>query len=376
MLNVPYTEILKPKPQFLKKTGCRLKSIHSLFLFRMFFSKKKSVLGIDLGTANIKIAQIAHEDTPLLETYGIVNSSYQLGGKNDEESIGKMAQVLKTLLTKAGVSTNKCVISFPNNSVFTSVIEMPPMKESELGSALEFEAKKYVPLALSEIDLSWSIISQGTGKTDPSKILLTAVPKQITADYMKVFELAGLDAYSGNVVGEIEALALIRSLVGNLPTNCVIIDIGARSTGLNIIEKGLLRLSRNINVGGDTVTEKIAESLNISIGRAEQFKRDFGMNGAAFIPETIKPVLNLIKAEVRQLLTIYQSHSIAVDKILLVGGGADLPGITEYFADLNVPIELGNPLKAIAYSKSIEPIIQRYKLDLPIAIGLALRNDV
>lgn len=338
--------------------------------FSKLFAKKKSILGVDIGTANIKIAQIDHGSSAVLQTYGIVNTPYQLGGKNDDVVVPETAKLLKALISKAGVTTNRCVISFPNISVFSSVIELPAMAESEIGPAVEHEAKKYVPLALSDIDLSWTQIS------DPSsaniKVLLTAVPKQITKNYLKLFELAGLQP----LVGEIEALALIRSLIGNSPANCVIIDIGAKSTGLNIIENGYLRLSRNLNVGGETITTKIAQTLNISEARAEQFKKDFGVSGSTFIPETIKPVLNVVKTEVKQLLTLYQSqNNKKLEKIILVGGGANLPAITQFFSDLGVAVEPGSPLKTIGYSKSIAPVLERYALSLPIAIGLALRTE-
>ena len=338
----------------------------------MFFSKKNSILGVDIGTSNIKIAQVTHGEKPVLDTYGIVNIAYQLGasGQNDQMAVEQMAATLKTLIQKAGVTAKRCVISFPNSAVFTSVIELPKMSEAELGSAVEFEAKKYVPLALSDIDLSWSITSDGAGK-DKVKVLLTAVPKQITKNYMTMFGLAGLQPE----VGEIEALALIRSIIGNLPTNCVIIDIGSRSTGLNIIENGFLRLSRNLNIGGDTITDKIAQALNISIFRAEQFKKDFGISNSTFTPDTIKPVLNVIKSEVKQILTIYQSQNTQVEKILLVGGGANLPGIAGFFEDLKIKVELGSPLAAVGYAASLEPVLKRYALSLPIAIGLALRNE-
>jgi type IV pilus assembly protein PilM len=337
----------------------------------MFFSKKKSILGIDIGTANIKIAQVSHGEKPILDTYGIVNIDCQLGGKNDTLAIEQMANTLRALVQKAGVTAKRCVISFPNSAVFTSVIQLPKMDQSELGSAVEFEAKKYVPLALSEVELSWTITGDAADAKDLLQILLTAVPKQITQNYMRMFSLAGLLPE----VGEIEALALIRSLIGNVPMNCVIIDIGARSTGLNIIQGGFLRLSRNLNIGGDTITDKIAQALNISLFRAEQFKKDFGISNSTFIPETVKPVLNLIKTEVKQLLTIYESQNVKVEKILLVGGGVNLPGITGFFEDLKIKIELGNPLAAVGYARDLETILKRYALSLPIAIGLALRNE-
>ncbi|MBI3231971.1 MAG: type IV pilus assembly protein PilM [Candidatus Doudnabacteria bacterium] len=339
----------------------------------MFFESKKNVLGVDIGTSNIKIAEVffANPHTAVLSSYGIVNSPYQLSGKNDSANIPQIGLVLKNLCSKAGVSTKRCVISLPNSSVFTSIIELPQMSSKELATAVEFEAKKYVPLDLTDVDLSWSPIGGQEANEGNQKILLTAVPKQITKDYMEIFAQAGLEPF----VGEIEALALIRTLIGNKPISCVIIDIGAKSTGLNIIEKGLLRLSRNLNIGGETITKKIAQTLNISFLRAEQFKKDFGVQSGTFLPETIRPVLGLIKSEVKQLLTIFQSHSAQLDEIILVGGGANLPGIVDFFSDLNVPVSLGNPLQAVAYSTQVSEILSRYALNLPIAIGLALRRE-
>lgn len=338
----------------------------------MFFSKKKSILGVDIGTSNIKIAQITYDTKPILDTYGIVNNQLLLTGKNDASSIQQTANILRALVDRSGVTTKKCIISFPNSAVFTSLLQLPKMNDSEMTSAVEFEAKKYVPLALSEVDLSWTALTNSHATNlNEVKILLTAVPKQITKNYMQLFSLAGLEP----VVGEIEALALIRSLIGSVPISCVIIDIGARSTGLNIIENGFLRLSRNLNVGGDTITEKISQSLNISIARAEQFKKDFGASGSTFIPETIKPVLNIIKNEVKQLLNIYQSQNGQVEKIILVGGGSGMPGMVGFFEDLNLKVELGNPLASVSYAKSLEPILKRYALSLPIALGLGLRQE-
>ncbi len=336
----------------------------------MFFSNKNSILGVDIGTSNIKIAQISHGEAAILDTYGIVNTSVQLNVKG-EGVVEKVATVLRNLIEKAEVTTKDCVISFPTNVVFTSVLEMPGMSKEDLGTAVEFEAKKYVPLALSEVNLDWSILSGAPGDGGTLKILLTAVPKQVRESYMRVFELAKLNA----VAGEIEALALIRSLIGNQSANCVIIDIGAKSTAINILEGGVLKLSRNLNIGGETITNKIAQTLNLSEQRAEQFKKDFGVSNASFIPQTIEPVLGMIKSEVKQLLAIYETHNVKVEKVILVGGGANLPGIVSYFHDLGPNIQLGNPLLTVGYSKDTETVLKRYSLSLSVAIGLALRNE-
>lgn len=335
----------------------------------MFFSKQKSILGVDIGTSYIKIAQITHGSSKVLDTYGIVN----IGGKisdNAESSIHDTAALLANLMEQARVSTKECVVSLPNSSVFTSVIDMPTMTTQELASAIQYEAKKYVPLPFSEVNLSWSVISQ-----DPDnhtlKVLLIAVPKQVKDNYIRLFELAGLQLE----IIEIEALALIRSLIIEQEKNSVIIDIGAKATGINIIRNGLLQLTRNINVGGDTITDRIAQALDITLARAEQFKKDFGISESDFLPEAIKPVLSSIKNEVKQLISIYQAHEMHIDNVIMVGGGSQLPGIVNGFADLGLPVSLGNPLQSLSYPKAGEPLLRRFGLQLPIAIGLALRHE-
>lgn len=236
---------------------------------------------------------------------------------------------------------------------------------------MQFEAKKYVPLPFSEVSLSWTVISNNDdGST--VKVLLIAVPKQIRDIYIKLFQLAGLNLE----IIEIEALALIRSLVVDKTKNDVIIDIGAKVTGLNFVRQGTLQLTRNLSIGGDTITDRIASALNLSVPRAEQFKRDFGLRGTDFLPEAVKPVLSTIKAEVNQVMGIYKAHNVNTDRIVLVGGGAQLPGIVEYFtSELGVATVLGDSLAHISYDESIRPILSRYALHLPIAVGLAIRNE-
>ncbi|MEK7075889.1 MAG: type IV pilus assembly protein PilM [Patescibacteria group bacterium] len=333
----------------------------------MFFSSKKSILGIDIGTTNIKIAQITSKDNVhTLETYGLVNAAFDID-ETKEESIAKTVLILKNLIEKSGVSTNKIVASLPNSAVFTSVIDLPPLKDNELKAAIEFEAKKYVPLPITEMTLSWSTIEKmPDGKT---RILLTAVPNSILRSYLKIFQQAKLEP----VALEIEALALIRALIGDDKGSILIIDVGAKSTHLNIVENGNLLLTRNIPMGGDTITQKIAESLKISMVRAEQFKKDFGLTQSNLIPENIKPILANIKSEAKQLQGIYQARGKKFDKIMIVGGTANLPGLNEFFSDMDAKIVNGDPLSKLTFPADLKPVISQYAENLSVAIGLALR---
>ncbi|HMQ01692.1 MAG TPA: type IV pilus assembly protein PilM [Candidatus Doudnabacteria bacterium] len=334
----------------------------------MWFGKDKSILGVDIGTQAIKMVQVRSTDH-LLETYGIVDLIEPITNQTKTEVISATVELLKTLTEKARVTTKRCALSLPNSAVFTSVIDMPRMSDSELEQAMKFEAKKYVPLPFEEVSLSWSLISEDSANNS-IKVLLIAVPKQIRDTYISIFQKAGLDLE----IIEIEALALIRSLVEDKSKNDVIIDIGAKVTGINFIRQGLLQLTRNLNIGGDSITERIAQTLNLQVGRAEQFKRDFGLNSTEFLPEAVKPVLNTIRSEIKQVIDIYKSHSVNVDRLVLVGGGAQMPGLQEYFAELAPTVSYGNSLSHLSYPAEVEPVLMRYSMQLPVAIGLALRK--
>jgi type IV pilus assembly protein PilM len=353
----------------------------------LFSSKSKSQLGIDIGTSNIKIVQLREESSGfVLETYGMVNYSYQIATKDGSTQISKTAELLKMLMSKAHVTTNQIVASLPNSSVFTSVIEMPPMSEQELKSAVEFEAKKYIPLPLDEVALSWSVIIENakikngqnpdlnTGMKSEDhkiKILLTAVPKVVVENYMQVFRIAGLQP----LALEIEALSLIRSVVGNDLHNDLLIDIGAKTTSINFVENGFLRLSKSLNIGGDTVTSNISQTLSVNFSRAEQFKKDFGLSGDTNqVLQVIKPIVDAIKTETQQLINLFESKGDFVQQIFLSGGGSKLPSIKDFFSGLGKPVILADPWSKIIYPQNLKPILTQIGSNLSVAVGLAMRK--
>jgi len=352
----------------------------------MLFGKPKSQLGVDIGSSNIKIVQLRPKDSKfILETYGSVNTSYQIVGKDSSGAISEAAQTLKMLMDKAGVTTNKVVASLPNSAVFTSVIEMPKIPESELKNAVEFEAKKYVPLPLSEVALSWSIIEKKRARISRdtnlgniksavethNKVLLTAVPTVVIDNYVRVFQQLNLQPQAF----EIEALALIRSLVAEEDSVTLLIDIGAKNTTINLVDEGYLRFSKNLSIGGDTVTTSIAQSLSVNFARAEQFKKDFGMTGSGQqIPQIMRPILDIIKNEAQQLMSLFESRGERIDKVLLSGGGSKLPSLKEYFSVLGKPVVMAQPWNRVVFSENLRPVIEPLGLNLAVAAGLAMRQ--
>src|SRR3989339_1864732 len=123
------------------------------------FKNKESYLGIDIGTASIKLVELAPwSGKPRLLTYGYVDIVTDIIHSKSVETEQKIVNSLKKLVNQAHVSTNICIAALPTYSVFNSIISLPAMSAKDLSLAVKWEAKKYVPMPLEEMILDWKVI--------------------------------------------------------------------------------------------------------------------------------------------------------------------------------------------------------------------------
>src|SRR3989344_2474215 len=263
-------------------------------MFNLFGEKGK--LGIDIGTAAIKIVELEKSGGRfVLKNYGLFElkgTDIQSSGPGVGQSILKLPDQeivwgLKGLIKKGNIKATDAIAAIPSFSTFSTIIEMPYLSEKELAKALPFEARKYITIPLSEVVLDWSIIditnSAGSGATPGSvsgpaivQVFLAAVPKDETEKYKRIMKRVGLNLKAL----ELENTALVRALLGNDLSPTAIVNIGGRSTSIIIVNKGYERVSHNYEIGGFEITKSIARSLNVSLGKAEELKRKMGMTKA------------------------------------------------------------------------------------------------
>ncbi len=355
------------------------------------FGRPKRYLGIDIGTASLKVVEI--EDIgrrAKLSTYGSIDLPLDIIKSGAREVIVRVSDALKELIRRAGVTTDKATSALPGFSVFTTVIELPKMPEKELASAIRYEAEKYIPSPLEETVLDWEIVGETEAEITPkegegrkkvlmSRILLTAASKSLVSRYTEIFKNAGLDLESL----ETEAVALVRSLVGEDTTPLLLIDMGATATDICLVEDASPRLTRSIDIGGNAITRSIAKSLSIKPERAEQFKKDFGLKGGLAegaleerVPQAIIAILDDIVKEIRHACNLfYNKGGRRIEKVILTGGGAKLTGLPEYLNSLlGVKVLIGNPWARVEYPEELRPLLLELGADFAAAVGLAMRN--
>lgn len=213
-----------------------------------------------------------------------------------------------------------------------------------------------------------------------TRILLTGAPKGLVQQYLTVFKKAGLELASL----ETEAFALIRSLVGDDPSVVLILDIGFARTSMVIVDGATPMLSRSVDVGGKNFSQAIAEMMGTDASAAEQFKLDLavmpnaGTGGGglpAILPRTLAPVIQEVRYGVNLYLSQEEHRGRMVEKVILAGGSALLPNLTDVLGqELNLRVFVGDPWARVIAPPDLRPALDTIGPRFAVAVGLAMRE--
>lgn len=348
-----------------------------------FKERSTSVLGIDIGTSVIRAVELAkHGEQEKLQNYGFVSLSpfYEKPTKRIKKgtlllSSKKIAEILGLILKKAGIQTKQAVFSIPDFATFFTSFTLPSMSAEEIPQAVRFEARRHVPLPLSEVTLDWMVTS-GTYSDEKKgrlEILLVVVPNITINQYTMIAEFCGLELLSL----EAEVFGLLRSLVrSNGETTMALIDIGAQSTTCSIVDEGKIKLSHSFDVAGNDLTERLSKSLDLDYKTAETLKENEGLiDGENKTRDVLISLLNLILSEIEKVVeSFYQQEGKEVQTYILAGGSALLPGLKEYFAEfLKKEVKIADPFVNMVYPAILEENLKRIGPGFSVATGMALK---
>lgn len=367
-----------------------------------FFSRKESYIGLDIGTSSIKIVELKREgkDQIKLVTYASAKSAESLADEKNKDAVTHVAVIAHEMLRRAGVASSEVVAALPSLSVFSAVLSLPEMSEKDLEKAIEIAAKNYVPAPLKDVVLGWTKIEEtapakpvenkeGENKTEEnadikvrhnlarknSEIFLTAAPKELVQRYSAVIERLNLNL----IALEIESFPLSRSLLGNIKTPALLVDIGDLATNFSIVDNGYLRINQSADIGGSSLTKALVAKFGISYDAAETKKFSQGLlaeNGDENVALTLKMAAKEIIERGINLKNIFERKSNkVVGKTVLIGGGANLKGLAAYWQEVsNIPTEVGNPWKGVRVPAALNNKLLVNGPSFAVAVGLALRE--
>ncbi|HSE56658.1 MAG TPA: type IV pilus assembly protein PilM [Candidatus Paceibacterota bacterium] len=366
----------------------RMKSLFSLG------SSSNVAVGIDIGTSSIKVVQVKREGgRAVLDTYGALTlGPYVEGGflgavTNLPPEL--LAKALKDVLKETNITTTNVVLGIPSLSCIIFIIQLPAViDEASLATVVPNEAKKFIPVPLSDVSLDWYTIprredssSSATGALTAAggeqkiSVLVVATLNETLVRYTQTLQKSGLPFDSL----EIDVFSQIRSVIARELSPVLLMDIGASKTKLAVIEHGIVETFHLVNRGGQDMSLSVARSLELPFDRAELLKKETGILPSTDHPQ-IQEILTThftdIFSETNSILLAYEKrYNKSVSKIILSGGGALTRGLLEYAkGQFSAEVVLADPFAKMEAPVFLQGVLKTTGPEFSIAIGLALKK--
>lgn len=350
-------------------------------------------VGIDIGTSSIKVAAIKKKGgKAVLETYGAIALGPYAGepaGSVASLPIDKVVEALKEVLTESQASGKEVALAIPIQSSLIFTIELPAaIGEKELASVVSTEARKYIPVPITEVSVDFFILPKKEASYEEMNtpelaevsggkisVLVVATQNDAVGKYRSIISQCDLAA----AFFEIEIFSSIRANFEHELSPALLIDFGASRTKLSLVEFGMVKNYHTIDRGGADITNSISKSLGIPFAEAEKMKKEFGLFGNPAdkaLADIIKVHVDYIFSETRSVLLAYEKkYGRTVSKLICTGGGALMKGLPEVAAtNFRAEIEVGHPFSKVAAPEFLEKVLAELGPEFAVALGLALRK--
>jgi len=350
--------------------------------------KEKIIVGLDVGTCNIRAAVAMAKENAAPQILG-VGKVASLGLRKGvvvdiEETVKGIKEALRLAERISGYEIDRVFVSVGGSHI-SCKMSKGVIAVSRADGEISQEDKERAINAASAISLQ------------PNREILHVLPRRFTVDNQDAIKdpvgmsgvrletdaliVEGSTPFIKNLIkcvrdaGVDEAGLLLSPLADSRAIltkrqkelGVLLLDLGGGTTGLSVFEEGDILHCQILPVGSMHITNDIAIGLRTSIETAEKLKLEYG----SALPETISKkemidltrigepegqasrlqVAEIIEARVCELLDLVNKELKKIDRagllpagVVLVGGGAKLPGLVELVKEkLKLPVQIGFP---------------------------------
>lgn len=341
------------------------------------FGNQNRLLGLDIGSSEVKAIEFQRGGSG-----GLTITAFASAAVHSPEEL-KFA--IKEVVRTGGFSTRRVVTSVSGRSVIVRYVTMLQMNSQDLQSAIRYEADKYIPFEVEEVQLDCQILEDELGRDDGDqaemRVLLVAVKRTLIEEHFALLKECGLQP----AVIDVDAFALgnafeIRAARTNREREyddkvVALIDIGANKTNINIMRGATSYFTREVYLAGNDFTEAISRRLQIDPGEAEALKID-PRDRVGEIEESILPTLDDLGNEIQLSFDYYENQfDKEVEEVYISGGSAKLPGLARTFeGNFDKPIVFWDPLENLQVRPGVdEKALRTRSSQLAVTVGLASR---
>ena len=284
------------------------------------------ILGLDIGDSSIKAVQV---------TGGLKGYYMTACARVEIDQDKGLDDALKVLFDEMALNAESCIASFKADQVSFRNLTMPFKDKKKIGRTIGYELEPKLPFSVEAMATDYIV----TERSVETRILSASVQKEALEQYLDRLAVHDIDPDVIDLSGVPTAVQLAKREDG--PSDAVFIDMGSRATSVILFANRTVALVRSFHIGGDTITEAIAKSKEVSLEEAESLKSGGAVDEFA---DVVKPVIRAFCQEIQNTIHAFryqEMEAAAPEKVFLTGGGALYPGMAAMLHDfLAMPVEL------------------------------------
>ena len=242
--------------------------------FKEIFSGQKRLVGLDIGSSSLKLAEIitnskGHYLNRFLEiplpkgiiVDGILADATALSLK------------IKEIFKHSSWGKKGIVTSIAGNSVIIKKVTLQQMNETEFRDLIHDEAGKYLPFdSMDDVNYDFQILGENNYNPNQMDIIIVAAKKEVVNSYLEAVTAAGQNVEIMDVAPFVLESLYEANYEFDNDEIAVIINIGASTTGINVIKGGMSIFTRDFALGGNSITESLQEKYKTTFEEAEKIK--------------------------------------------------------------------------------------------------------
>lgn len=350
---------------------------------------ERPLIAIDIGSSSVKVAELAGVGRNKLVSMGlelVPNDSVSDGFVRDEDAI---ITAVKTLFKKLKIKpfARRAALSLGGSSVLIKKVSVDKTgSDQDINEIAYYEAEQHFQHDLADLYLHHHEFTTSIRNSKGlSSLVLVGARREIVEQYISITRAVGLRV--GVIDCDIFAIYnVLEKNFGVIDDVTAIVNIGAATTQVVLVASGEYLFSHDIQIGGDTYTQKLMDVLGVEHENAETIKLAASQNPGEVTGEVhavLDELNSSLSSEVRTIVDFFLSsdespvQASGVSQIFLSGGGSKTLGLPESMAQVfQTQIQILNPFQNIKINEKKfqnDYITEQGHLH-SVSIGLACRR--
>lgn len=342
----------------------------------------QKIIGLDIGSFSIKAVEIVNK----YNSYEISNFYENVIPQIDELSPDLVIPAcMEQLFQENNLQADRIVTAMPGQYISSRILPFGFSDPHKIDAAVYAEIEDAVPFNLDDMIVDHQILGQMNQKT---VALVVMTRKNFLGSFLEHLHRINIDPK----LVDVDSLAFYNlcPYLEMTDGKCYgLVDVGHEKTSVCLVQDGVLRMFRSINLGGRYITEFLARDLEVSFNEAQRVKhrvsqvltdQDHGEDMSPedrMIADRITIASNTIVKELGRTLYAFKTwEKSPIEKVYLSGGTSVIKNFDQYLSN-NLEVETSpNRLEKSDLKINSELTSQMPSMSQSIAIGLRAVRSV